>query len=722
MRIKRTAFRICLLAAGCVLAISSPASADLKVGTALVDVTPVQLPAIINGGFLSRQADKVVSPLHARTLVLDEGGERIAIVVVDSCMIPRLLLDDAKALAAMKTDIPADRILISATHTHTAAASMSCLGTEADPNYVPYLRERLAAAIVEAESNLQPARVGFGSIDCPDFTASRRWILRPDRMQTDPFGNKSVRANMHTARTFDDVTGPTGPEDPSLNMIAFQSLDGKPLAVLANFSMHYYGTQPISSDYFGVFCNSLSKKIANTEGGDPEEASVEPKCLSILSHGCSGDIWRRDYFDHTQETQPGSNMTEYAELLADEAKKAYEQIEFRSVAPLRMIERRITLNYRVPDAQQLQWAQQIVEAMGDRPPKDKTEVYAHEAIILHERQSTEAVLQAIQLGDIAIATTPNETYALTGLKVKLQSPLAQTMVIELANGGDGYIPPPEQHYLGGYNTWPARSAGLEVQAEPKIVENLLEMLEQLTDQQRAAYQSAGKRWEESVLSLDPVAFYRLDEFAPSAAIDRSGQSRTGFLEPGVSMFLEGPQLDSEKPESAAACNRAVHFSGSRLNANLNGIGEEYTVICRFWNGMPTDGRDTTGWIFSRGHDFGLGANSLHIGIGGTATKPGRVIVQQGEDVIAVGETETKRHSWHALAIVCDGKNVSLFLDGVAAPELTAALKSVPPSSMPFFFAGRSDRKDAFEGRMDEIAVFSRKLSPAELTELVPKQK
>ena len=44
------------------------------------------------------------------------------------------------------------------------------------------------------------------------------------------------------------------------------------------------------------------------------------------------------------------------------------------------------------------------------------------------------------------------------------------MVIELANGGDGYIPPPEMHAWGGYNTWAARSAGLEVMAEPKITQ------------------------------------------------------------------------------------------------------------------------------------------------------------------------------------------------------------------------------------------------------------
>ncbi len=43
-------------------------------------------------------------------------------------------------------------------------------------------------------------------------------------------------------------------------------------------------------------------------------------------------------------------------------------------------------------------------------------------------------------------------YAVTGLKLKARSPLQPLMNIELANGAEGYIPPPEQYYLGGYTT------------------------------------------------------------------------------------------------------------------------------------------------------------------------------------------------------------------------------------------------------------------------------
>ena len=54
----------------------------------------------------------------------------------------------------------------------------------------------------------------------------------------------------------------------------------------------------------------------------------------------------------------------------------------------------------------------------------------------------------------------------------------------LANGAEGYIPPPEQHRLGGYTTWPARTAGLEVQAEPQIVDKLLQLMETLSGEKR----------------------------------------------------------------------------------------------------------------------------------------------------------------------------------------------------------------------------------------------
>ena len=117
-------------------------------------------------------------------------------------------------------------------------------------------------------------------------------------------------------------------------------------------------------------------------------------------------------------------------------------------------------------------------------PRSQPEVYAKEAIYLHDEPRRELKLQAIRIGGLGITAIPNEVFAITGLKIKMQSPFDTTMNIELANGSEGYIPPPEQHRLGGYTTWPARTAGLEVQAEPRIVAGIVSLLEQVAEKPR----------------------------------------------------------------------------------------------------------------------------------------------------------------------------------------------------------------------------------------------
>jgi len=70
--------------------------AELRVGATVTDVTPAQLPVIVNGGILGRTVDGVKTPLSARAIVLDDGPVRLGIVIVDSCVLPRPFLDEVK--------------------------------------------------------------------------------------------------------------------------------------------------------------------------------------------------------------------------------------------------------------------------------------------------------------------------------------------------------------------------------------------------------------------------------------------------------------------------------------------------------------------------------------------------------------------------------------------------------------------------------------------------
>src|SRR5207245_926504 len=157
-------------------------------------VSPTTLPVLVNGGFLQAKADRVRDPLAARALVLDDGDTRLAIVVVDSCMMPRDLLDRAKDVARTRTGIRIDRMLISATHTHSALA-----------------------------------------------------------------------------------------------VAAVQSPEGRPIALLANYSMHYFGTSAVSADYFGRFARTVKTLVGAI---DKEES---PPFVGIMSQGTSGDQHWMDY-------------------------------------------------------------------------------------------------------------------------------------------------------------------------------------------------------------------------------------------------------------------------------------------------------------------------------------------------------------------------------------------------------------------------------------------
>lgn len=689
---KRTLLSLLLLQA----VSAAGARAEFQAGAAVVDITPPKLPVLVNGGMLSRYVDQIKTRVNARAFVVSDGRTEVAVVVADSCMMSREVLDEAKAMAAAKTGIPAERMLISATHAHTAPSSMGCLGTDADPAYVPFLKEKLVEAIAAAQARLEPARIGFGRADAAEFTALRQWIRRPDRLTEDPFGNLTVRANMHAGRVWDDVTGESGPEDPELSLISIQTRAGKPLVVMANFSMHYFGDKDISADYFGLFAEGLTRRL------DPEG-----KMVGIMSHGCSGDIYRVDYKVPEKDRRQWT-IESYAEGLVEIAAKACEGIRHREDADVAMAERRMTLSYRTPDKQRLEWAQRIVDAMGGRAPKDTTEVYAREQLILHERQRTEIVVQGLRIGDIGIATTPNETYAITGLKIKAASPLEKTMVIELANGGDGYIPPPEMHAWGGYNTWAARSAGLEVMAEPKITQAAIGLMEKVSGAPRRRHGLSAGPGTKALAAMRPVMWWRMNEFSGPLARDESGHQRQAMYEGGVAYYLEGPHSELF---TGGEANRAPHFAGGRLCADLTAAGADHSVSMWIWNGMPNDGRDMSGWFYSRDHNHGVSAHGEHLGVGGKGGNTGRLVFRGATEL--AGKTEIPRWSWQHVVLVREGERVRIWLNGRLEIEGRSPECRIPDG----FFGGRSDNDSNWEGRMDEIAVFDRALSAEEVAGL-----
>ena len=688
---------------------TQPGLAEFRAGAVAVDVTPQEFPVFVVGGMLSRTATEVHSPLFAKAIVLDDSKTRLAIVVVDTCAMPRSLLDEVKTLAAKSTGIATENMLISATHTHSAPAVIGGLGTDCDPNYPPFLKGRLVEAIEKATKNLEPARVGAAVGNAAPYTAVRRWIRRPDRVKDDPFGNPTVRANMHPGYQSPDATGPAGPTDPDLSVISFQSKGGRPLALLANFSMHYYGAPSISADYFGLFSDRMKERIAPGEG-----TADQPPFVGIMSHGPSGDIWLRDYLQPAPK-KPLHDISSYTDALVNIAHEAYKTIQYRDDVTLAMAQTDLPLKFRLPDKQRLEWAHGIVDALEGRAPKNITEVYAREAIFLHEQQGTSLILQALRIGDIGITAIPNEVYALTSLKLKAYSPLRPTVNIELANGSEGYLPPPEQHPLGGYNTWPARSASLEVNAEPKIVETVVRMFEKISGKSRRQPSPTCGPAAQAIVESKPVSYWRMNEFCGPEAADHLNR-HLGVYEAGVVYYLDGAR--SARFNSPREINRAPHFAGGRMRTLVPEIGKFYSVSMWVWNGMPNDARPVAGYLFSRGQDYAFGAPGDHLGIGGTDGHTGKLIFSTSDanEQVLGGSTVIQRWTWNHVVLVRDGDKASVYLNGNL--EIDAVAKSsIPATVSQFFVGGRCDRDSNFEGRIDETAIYDRALSANDVAKL-----
>jgi len=714
-----------ILAAASLFTAMAAGPKTFRAGAYAMDVTPTNFPVHVLGMFTDRISDTVADPLFARCLVLDDGEERLALVVVDSCMMPRDLLDEAKARAQRLTGLRPDHILISATHTHSAPAVMGGLGTPADTNYARFLPPLIAEGIERAVQNLAPARIGWTVTQAPEHTHTRRWIYWSDKMPTDPFGERTVRANMHPGYQNPAVIGPSGPSDPDLSILSIQSPQGRPVALLANYSMHYYDSPMISADYFGKF----ARKIARLLGAPQEEAvarlpgvnaaaagqatsgpaGAPPSFLGIMSQGTSGDQMWMDYGQ--PQNPPG--LEAYSEAIAQKVFAACQSIQYRDWVPLATREAKLTLNFRWCDDQRLAWAQELVATMRGRLPCTLPEVYACEQVYLRQRPTAELKLQAVRIGDLGITALPNEVYAITGLKLKAQSPLQPTFNIGLANGAEGYIPPPEQHQLGGYTTWAARTAGLEVEAEPKIVATLLRLLEEVAGRPRRKLVDTHGAYAQAVLAARPAHYWRLNDFNGPSPVDATGPKRQGAFTGGVAFYLSGP--DSPAFSGPSTMNRAPHFAGGYLRVAESRLPQTYAVELWFWNGLPPTTRGITALLFSRESAGGL----ERLGIGGTNGVPGRLFLilqpTNAPSMSLTGRTDLARKAWHHVVLVRDADRVAVYLDGGAEPELAGPLPTArggAPGSL--FFGGTPDAEADFEGKLDEIAYYRRALRAEEV--------
>ena len=444
-----------------------------RAGAAASNVTP-PLGLLIVGNWKKFPATDVQGELCAKCIVLDDGRIRLALVIVDNIGISREVCDAAKEMVEEQTGIPPENVLIAGTHTHSSVRVGLVDETELT-DYSAFLVSRISDGVRRAINNLQPARIGRGSAQVPTEVFNRRYIFKPGTEPRNPFGGVD-QAVMNPGRANSKILKAAGPTDPEIAFLSIQATDGRPIALVANYSLHYVGPAAgavYSADYFGVFGDRIQQLL----GAD----RLDPPFVGIMSNGTSGDINNISWLTKPEKKWgPYEKMRQVAEVCASAVHKAHQDVEFKDNVTLGAAKEELTLAVRKPTDEQMAYAKMILAKPEDAKPYHRHEkTYANRVQTLHESpDEISIVLQAFRIGDLGICAIPFEVFVEIGLEMKAESPLEQTFVVSLANGTNGYLPTAKQHKLGGYETWLGTNK-VEFEAASKIVDRLLSMFKSL---------------------------------------------------------------------------------------------------------------------------------------------------------------------------------------------------------------------------------------------------
>ncbi len=456
-----------------------PASRHIKAGFAERDITPgigMEQP----GGYGKTLHRTFHDNCKVRVAVFDDGTRKVALVGLDTLVVPRALVLAAREQIQKACGIAPEAVLIGASHSHSsgpvgmvqpgeydgapdlikrlAYEESSC----ADPGFLLRVQSEIVAGVKAADAARVPAQVGYG-YGHEDKVAFNRRI----RM-------KNGESWSHPGPGNPDIVGYAGPIDPQVGVIGAWDLQGRLLGCIVNYACH------ATTNPGGISANWIYYLEKTIQG------ALDTKAPVVFLQGACGDVTQVDNLNpyRRPESEPWAQMV--GGRVGAEAVKVLLLMPKAVDAPLDVRQKILQIKRRPPSAERLKKARALVTAGKPALPADPTDyIFAKETLMLDHLISVEPVLdvevQAIQIGPVVCVSNPAEYFVQYGLDIKKGSPFPFTFPVELANGYVGYVPTEEAFGPngGGYETRLTSYSNLEITGGTQIANAGIELTRQM---------------------------------------------------------------------------------------------------------------------------------------------------------------------------------------------------------------------------------------------------
>jgi neutral ceramidase len=437
--------RILLIVASILPGASAAGARELSVGASAVRITPPP-GGPMAGYYYTRLADGTLDDLYAKAIVIDDGANRAAIVACDLIGVPAAVVEQARRLAFERTGIPADHIMISATHAHTGPSLIDgSFRTRFEgetlriaQRYLEELPLRIAESIEQASRAALPARASVALARESGVAFNRRYYMRDGTVRWNP-----GKANP-------DIVRPAGPIDPDLPFMVFSDPDGKPRAVYVSHAMHLDTVG--GSRYSADFAFPLARMLA---------AARNPDLLTLFAIGCAGNVNHIDVSSPDKQSSP-EEASRIGTILAADVLKAWSNLAPISDPVLRFGRERVQLDLADVRPGDVEWATRIAATFGHKDAAPMLDlVKAQKILELDARKGRplDGEVQVMALGnDVAWVGLPGEVFTELGMAIKQASPFKFTIIVGLANASLGYIPNRKAYAEGAYEPVSSRCA------------------------------------------------------------------------------------------------------------------------------------------------------------------------------------------------------------------------------------------------------------------------